>query len=116
MRLVEIFEPIPSGNDLIAAARAFAGEAHGGINHLRKYTKDPYIVHPEEVAGIVASRPHTPEMIAAALLHDTVEDTPVTINDIRQRFGPVVAGLVDDLTDVSNPTDGNRVTRKTMDR
>ena len=116
MYIVEMFEPIPTGDDLTAAARAFAAEAHGGINHQRKYTGDPYIIHPEEVAEIVASRPHTPEMIAAALLHDTVEDTPVSINDIHQRFGPVVAKLVADLTDISTPGDGNRVTRKAMDR
>ena len=124
MRLTEIIDPINpdstenhlTGNELIAAARAFAAESHGSIGHTRKYTGDPYIVHPEEVAAIVASRPHTPEMIAAALLHDAVEDTPVTSEDIRQRFGPVVADLVDDLTDVSKPSDGNRMARKTMDR
>jgi len=125
MRLMDLFETEPlagtaavelRGDALIAAARAFAAEAHGGINHMRKYTGDPYIAHPEEVAAIVASRPHTPEMIAAALLHDTVEDTPVTSAVISQRFGPAVAALVSDLTDVSKPGDGNRATRKAMDR
>lgn len=118
MRIQELFEAtaIPTGNDLIAAAKAFAAEAHGSINHRRKYTNDPYIIHPAEVAAIVASRPHTPEMIAAAYLHDTVEDTPVTLNDIRQRFGPTVASLVSDLTDVSQAHQGNRAARKEIDR
>lgn len=107
---------LPTGDDLIAAAHAFAAEAHGAINHRRKYTGEPYITHPTEVAGIVASRPHTPEMIAAAYLHDTVEDTPTTIDQIRQQFGPVVAKLVDDLTDVSKLGDGNRAKRKELDR
>jgi (p)ppGpp synthase/HD superfamily hydrolase len=115
MRVEELFETFPTGDELIAAAKAFAAEAHSSINHRRRYTNDPYIVHPEEVAKIVASRPHTPEMIAAAYLHDTVEDTPVTIDDIRQRFGPTVAALVDDLSDISTATDGNRAARKAID-
>jgi (p)ppGpp synthase/HD superfamily hydrolase len=116
VRLTDLFEDILTGGALIDAARAYAAEAHGGIGQLRKYTNDPYIVHPEEVAALVATRPHTPEMIAAALLHDVVEDTPRSIEEIHQRFGPVVADLVADLTDVSKPSDGNRRVRKAMDR
>lgn len=58
----------------------------------------------------------TKEMIAAAELHDTVEDTPVTIEEIRREFGSVVADLVAWLTDVSVPEDGNRSERKAIDR
>ena len=85
--------------NLIGRARIFAGLAHG--SQKRKYTGEPYIVHPVEVSEIVAWHNGSKEMIAAALLHDTVEDTDVTIDDIRNEFGNAVALLVDDLTDVS---------------
>ncbi|WP_210204403.1 HD domain-containing protein [Devosia submarina] len=96
-------------------ALAFASEAHGSIDQRRKYTGEPYIVHPVAVAEIVRSVPHTDAMIAAALLHDVVEDTPVTIEDIRAEFGKDIAELVDWLTDVSRPGDGNRRKRKHLD-
>ena len=101
--------------DIVTRADAFAARAHSAINHKRKYTGDDYIVHPREVAAIVATVPHTPEMLAAALLHDTVEDTGVSIETIRAEFGAVVAGLVADLTDVSTPGGGNRAIRKGID-
>lgn len=96
-------------------ALAFATQAHGAIDHRRRYTGDPYIVHPIAVAEIVRSVPHTEAMIAAAYLHDVVEDTPVTIAEIEAEFGPEVAELVDWLTDVSRPQDGNRAIRKQLD-
>ncbi|WP_137392258.1 HD domain-containing protein [Rhodoligotrophos defluvii] len=96
-------------------ALEFAAAAHGSINQTRKYTGEPYIVHPIAVAEIVRSVPHTEAMIAAALLHDVVEDTPVTIEEIERAFGPEVAALVDWLTDVSRPQHGNRRTRKHLD-
>ena len=55
-------------------------------------------------------------MLAAAILHDTVEDTDVTIEDIYSMFGTEVGELVGWLTDVSKPTDGNRAARKQLDR
>jgi guanosine-3',5'-bis(diphosphate) 3'-pyrophosphohydrolase len=55
-------------------------------------------------------------MIAAAYLHDVVEDTPVTLEAIELEFGAEVARLVEELTDVSRPEDGNRKTRKAIDR
>jgi (p)ppGpp synthase/HD superfamily hydrolase len=76
----------------------------------------PYIVHPIEVATIVQSVDHTDEMIAAALLHDVVEDTEYTVADISKEVSPKVAELVEGLTDVSKPEDGNRKTRKAMDK
>ena len=69
-----------------------------------------------EVAEIVKTVAYTPEMIAAALLHDVVEDTDASLEDILHRFGSAVADLVRDLTDVSQPEDGNRATRKALDR
>ena len=102
--------------DLEQSAREFAALAHGRINQRRKYTDEPYIVHPEAVAELVRSVPHTPEMIAAAWLHDVVEDTDVQLDEIKQLFGEIVADLVADLTDVSLPSDGNRATRQAIDR
>ena len=54
-------------------------------------------------------------MLAAAVLHDVVEDTAVTLEEIQQEFGETVAQLVNYLTDVSKPEDGNRAIRKQMD-
>jgi len=95
---------------LVSKALEFAIEAHGRINHVRKYTGEPYIDHPIEVMKIVDSVPHTDEMLAAALLHDTIEDTPVTREDIIREFGSEVAVLVMELTDQCH--EGNRATRK----
>ena len=92
----------------------FATKAHEG--QIRKYTGEPYIVHPLAVMEIVKTVDHTVEMLMAAVLHDTVEDCDVTIQDIDREFGPVVAQLVDELTDVSKPEDGNRAFRKGLDR
>ncbi len=97
-------------------ALVFATTAHAAVGQQRKYTGEPYIVHPIAVAEIVKSVPHTPEMIAAALLHDVVEDTLVTIEEIEAQFDAKVAELVGWLSDVSKPEDGNRATRKAMDR
>lgn len=101
--------------DLVARAAAFAGYAHGSIQQLRKYTGEPYIVHPEEVAGIVADVTDDQAVIAAAWLHDVLEDTPVTYNQVWSEFGPRVAQLVVEVTDVSKPEDGNRAARKALD-
>ena len=100
--------------DLVQKALEFATVAHG--EQKRKYTGEPYINHPIEVMRIVKTVPHDDNMLAAALLHDVVEDTDVTIEEIHKEFGPDVASLVDDLTDVSKPEDGNRKTRKALDR
>ncbi len=101
-------------SQIVLKARAFATAAHTG--QVRKYTKEPYIVHPIEVMQIVMTVKHDEAMLAAALLHDVVEDTDYTIEDILREFGPDVASLVDDLTDVSRPEDGNRAHRKSLDR
>lgn len=103
-------------DDVVERARKFAIAAHASIDQRRKYTGEPYIVHPAEVVAIVKSVPHTPAMLAAAWLHDTVEDTPVTIEEIRAEFGDEIATLVGWLTDVSKPTDGKRAVRKAIDR
>jgi (p)ppGpp synthase/HD superfamily hydrolase len=101
-------------DDSIDRARLFAASAHAG--QARKYTNEPYLNHPAAVVDLVRGRPHTPEMLAAAWLHDAVEDTNVTIGQIRHLFGDTVARLVDELTDVSRPEDGSRSKRKALDR
>ena len=94
----------------------FAVIAHDAVGQRRKYTDLPYIVHPIRVANIVHEFRGTKDMIAAAYLHDTVEDTNVSMTDIHSIFGPDIAVIVDGLTDVSVPSDGNRAVRKAMDR
>lgn len=96
-------------------AYIFALAAHEAVEQKRKYTGEPYIVHPMEVASIVKSVPHTDEMVAAAYLHDVVEDTGVTIDTIRSVFGDVVAEYVHLLTDPPKGDSGlNRKARKAM--
>lgn len=99
---------------LEARAKNFATLAHEG--QTRKYTGEPYINHPAAVVELVRSVPHTPEMLAAAWLHDTVEDCGVDLREIHAVFGINVARLVEMLTDVSQPEDGNRAQRKAIDR
>ncbi len=100
---------------LIDSAYRFAADAHTG--QVRKYTGEPYVTHPVAVAKIVASVTDDCNMICAALLHDVIEDTPVTYKDIVSAgFGRDIGMLVLDLTDVSHPLDGNRKVRKFLDR
>lgn len=101
---------------LVEKARVFATAAHAACSQLRKYTYEPYIVHPAEVVSIVSTVEHTDAMLAAAWLHDVVEDTGVTLETVRAEFGEEVAELVGWLTDVSRPEQGNRATRKAIDR
>lgn len=103
-------------HELVEKAKAFAHKVHGSINHQRKYTGEPYTNHLESVATLVAEVTSDQEMIAAAWLHDTIEDTPTTFEDIEQEFGNRVATLVSELTDVSVPEDGTREVRKSKDR
>jgi len=99
---------------LIDHAYSFARDAHG--DQVRKYTGEPYITHPLAVAHIVASVTDDCNMICAAILHDVIEDTPKTSQDLMEAgFGHPVVNLVMWLTDVSQPHDGNRAFRKTKD-
>jgi len=109
-------ESNPETPSLVHRAREFATQAHRRIDQRRKYSKQAYEVHLKAVAGLVATVTDDQEMIAAAWLHDTVEDTPATLGDIEREFGSGVSQLVADLTDVSRPGDGNRAARKAMDR
>lgn len=99
---------------MLDKAIQFATEAHEG--QYRKYTHEPYITHPLAVMEIVRGVPgHTEEMLVAAVLHDVVEDTDVSLMQIQEEFGDVVSDLVLHLTDISKPEDGNRLKRKRKD-
>lgn len=85
----------------------FAVEAHQGTE--RRGKGYPYIVHPMEAAAIVSTISNDQELLAAAILHDTVEDTDVTIEQIREQFGDRVAELVQHET---APLDENMTWRE----
>lgn len=87
----------------------FATEAHHGTE--RRGKGYPYIIHPMEAVSIVATLTNDPEMLAAAMLHDTVEDTSATIEQIRELFGERVASLVQHET-APLPDDAPWRTRK----
>lgn len=82
----------PLETKLFDKAAIFAVEAHQGTE--RRGKGYPYIIHPMEAASIVSTITNDQEMLAAAILHDTVEDTEVTIEQIREQFGDRVAELV----------------------
>jgi (p)ppGpp synthase/HD superfamily hydrolase len=84
--------------EFIARARMFAIQAYEGLCR-RNRARTPLWMHAEEVAALVAQAGGSAAEIAAAWLHDVVEDTPYTIDDIRRMFGDEVAELVDGLTD-----------------
>lgn len=85
--------PIKKRNsNRIFKALEFATKAHAG--QCRKATKIPYIIHPLGVAEILLKNNMPEDVVIAGLLHDTVEDTPVTIGQIQKKFGRSVANLV----------------------
>ncbi len=88
---------------LFDEAAAFSLKAHNGQK--RKFSDKPYFLHPMEVAVIASTMTDDPEVLAAALLHDAVEDAGVSIGEIEQKFGKRVASLVaseteDKMTDI----------------
>ena len=99
---------------VIVKAEEFARLFH--VNHKRKYTNEPYVNHLLEVANIVCTVEHTSEMIAASLLHDVVEDTSAEIKEIFNEFGSVIGRYVESLTEITSLQDGNRKTRKRIER
>ncbi len=103
-------------SELTEKARVFCIAAHEAVQQKRKYTGEPYFTHPCAVAKLIEDFFYTDEMICAAYLHDTVEDANIKIEVIEDIFGSTVASYVSGLTDVSKPSDGNRSTRKYIDR
>jgi (p)ppGpp synthase/HD superfamily hydrolase len=82
---------------LVEEALEFARAAHAG--HRRKQTGAPFIEHPIAVAALMAELDPGPEVLAAAYLHDVPEKTEVELEEIRSRFGALVASLVGSLTE-----------------
>lgn len=97
--------------ELQRRAWRLAEQAHRG--QVRKYTGEPYIEHPRAVARIIAETPHTTAMICAAYLHDTIEDTDVTFEDIAYYVSFEVAVMVMWLT--SPKSKETRKVRKAVD-
>lgn len=86
-------------------ALIYAIRAHDSIGQRRKYTDEPYVVHPIRVATLVAAETDNADILSAALLHDVLEDvTPKNprfdADSIRVTFGETVLRLVEELTDV----------------
>ena len=79
--------------ELVSEAIAFAVKAHDGMR--RKKSDVPYILHPMEAAVIVSTMTSDQNLIAAAVLHDVVEDAGVTIEEIEEKFGSRVRELVE---------------------
>lgn len=97
---------------MLDSAISFAAVAHAG--QVRKYTGEPYIVHPVEVMALVCRAGGKIEMQIAAVLHDVLEDTVVSAREIERRFGSLVLSYVQGLTDPV--VEGNRAVRKAAAR
>jgi (p)ppGpp synthase/HD superfamily hydrolase len=82
---------------LVRDAYELLARKHGGQK--QRVNGNPYVEHPLAVARDVSEAGFEPEMVAAALLHDIVEDSDVTVDELRERFGEQVAGLVEAMTD-----------------
>ena len=85
----------PYDFEMVDRAYNLAAQAHAGQ---RRRSGEPYICHPLSVAQILVELGMDSESLAAALMHDVAEDTPVTVAEIKQKFGPEVALLVDGVT------------------
>ena len=83
--------------ELVSAAIAFAVNAHDGMR--RKKSEAPYILHPMEAAVIVGTMTSDQNLIAAAALHDVVEDAGITIEEVEEKFGKRVRELVESETE-----------------
>ncbi|MBO2518127.1 HD domain-containing protein [Limnochorda sp.] len=90
--------PQPVDAERFAEAVRFALQAHG--NQYRKGSPAPFVTHPVAVAGILAQYGCSEAVVLAAVLHDVLEDTPVTAEELEARFGPRVTALVQAVTEV----------------
>jgi GTP pyrophosphokinase len=102
--LERLLEQLPENytladRELIQRAYRVAEEAH---REQKRHSGEPYINHCLAVASILADLRVPPEVVAAGLLHDTVEDTTITLNDIKRDFGNTIAILVDGVTKLTN--------------
>ncbi|ARU95611.1 HD domain-containing protein [Tatumella citrea] len=93
-------------------AKLFARQVHYQADQRRKYSNAPYIVHPQAVAELVRHAGADETMLAAAWLHDTLEDTPTTFSQLQQLFGKEVALLVGMLTNPQVSDTDTRLQKK----
>src|SRR6478735_9175908 len=91
-------EAAAARSPVVGAALAVASEAHAGQVRNGSGGK-PYIEHPVAVADLLERHGFGEEVLAAALLHDVVEDSETTVAELRERFGDPIAALVDALSD-----------------
>ncbi|MGA6946261.1 MAG: HD domain-containing protein [Solirubrobacterales bacterium] len=89
--------PTQDDSDLAASALRFARRVH--LGQYRKQTGEQFVEHPIAVARLLSDSGYDGSLIAAAYLHDVVEKTDVELDEIRERFGPSVADLVDQLSE-----------------
>ncbi|MGH3496927.1 MAG: RelA/SpoT family protein [Nocardioidaceae bacterium] len=99
--------------DLGVIERAYETAARLHVEQ-KRYSGDPYITHPLAVATILAELGMTPPTLCAALLHDTVEDTPYTLDELRADFGDEVAQLVDGVTKLDKVKYGDTAQSETI--
>ena len=109
----------PLDTTLFDSATRFAVEAHAGTE--RRGKGFPYIIHPMEAAAIVATITPDPEILAAAILHDVVEDTDCTVDELRREFGDRIAELVaseseDPMADLSEEASWHARKQAAIDR
>src|SRR3990172_8849208 len=97
----------PADQDLLQRAYRFAAKAHKGQ---KRDSGEPYVNHCLAVAIILAELHVPPVVVAAGLLHDSVEDTKTTLAGIRQEFGDEIAKLVDGVTKLSQLPRVSRMT------
>ena len=103
-----------SNGVLTGMATGLSVGAHAG--QVRKYTGEPYHNHPMAVEMLLKLTGHSAQVRAAGMLHDVLEDTALSYKDLVSMVGKEVAGIVRMVTDVSILADGNRATRKAMER
>ena len=84
--------------EMVERAYHFAAVAHADQH---RKSGEAYIIHPIQVAGILANLHMDPETVCAGYMHDIVEDTGATLDDIRELFGPTIAMIVDGDTKIS---------------
>src|SRR5258705_3633744 len=97
VELVKSYDP-NADEGLLNRAYVYSMKAHGSQ---KRASGDPYFSHPIEVAGLMCDLKLDEETVITALLHDTVEDTLATIEEVESYFGPDIARLVDGVTNLS---------------
>ena len=105
---VSAYHPAPD-LDIIKKAYVYSAKVHQG--QVRK-SGEPYLVHPLEVAGILAELELDEASIVTGLLHDTIEDTLATMEELTELFGPEIAQLVDGVTKLSQFSASATVSRR----